>query len=79
MAESWFAYDDSGDVCSPLNYARITIPNCPEPNQRLCAIFATIQTIGGIQRPVITPALCTQIQLALSTLTESANVLLKPN
>jgi hypothetical protein len=78
MANSWFNYNDSGIICNPTSYAAVAVPNCPSPKQRLCAIFAEVQIIGGIQRPIITSALCTEINLAVSTLIESANVKLKP-
>lgn len=78
MANSWFCYDGTGDVCDPLNYTVCPIPNCPPPKRRLCAIFAQVQIIGGVQRPIITPALCNEIHWAIWTLTESANVRLKP-
>lgn len=77
MATSWFCYI-GGHPCNPTSYTPCPIPNCPPPKRRLCAIFAVVQIIGGTQRPVITPALCNEIQLALATLTESANVRLKP-
>jgi hypothetical protein len=78
MATSWFQYSGSGSINDPTNYIIIIIIICPSPKRRLCAIFATIQIIGGIQRPIITPALQAEINLALLTLTESANVLLRP-
>ncbi|SDM21874.1 hypothetical protein SAMN05421820_103226 [Pedobacter steynii] len=79
MATSWFVYDDTGGVCDPLNYTIISgNPICPAPKRRLCAIFAEIQMIGGVQKPYIPPALCSEIHLAISTLIESSNVRLKP-
>lgn len=78
MATSWFKYI-GGPVCDPLSYAEISgNPNCPTPKRQLCAIFAQVQLIGGVRRPIITPALCTEILNALATLTESANVRLCP-
>jgi hypothetical protein len=78
MANSWFCYDGTGDVCDPLNYTVCPIPNCPPPKQRICAIFAPVQIIGGVQRPIISPELCMEILTSECTLFESANVRLKP-
>lgn len=78
MATSWFYYI-AGSLGNPSSYDIASgTPNCPNPNNQLCAIFAEIQFIDGIQRPIITPALLTEIANALNTKTESANVLLKP-
>jgi len=78
MANTWF-YHITGSTGNPLNYdAASGAPNCPTPDNKLCAIFAEIQLISRIQRPIITPSLQTQISDALNTKTESANVKLKP-
>jgi hypothetical protein len=78
MATSWFKYN-GGPVCDPMSYIQVyTQPNCPDPNLRLCAIFAEVQIIGGIPKPIIISMLCSEIHMALMTLTESANVLLCP-
>ena len=77
MATSWFKYK-GGPVCDPMSYTIIAIPICPSPKNRLCAIFADIQIIGGTQKPIITPSLCTEILTAISTLTETPNVRLCP-
>lgn len=77
MATSWFKYI-GGPVCSPMSYTQITFPTCPSPKIHLCAIFAEVQIINGVTRPIITSALCTEINIALLTLTESANVRLCP-
>jgi len=79
MANSWFQYSGSGPVNDPTNYIIIIIIiNCPSPKRRLCVIFAEVQFINGVQRPIITPALQTEINIALLTLTESTNVRLRP-
>ena len=79
MATSWFNYN-SGPICDPLSYSIISgNPNCPAPKERLCAIFAEVQLIGGIERPIITSSLCTQIIATAFTLIETPNVRLKQN
>lgn len=80
MANAWF-YFISGSTGDPNSYDKVSggSPNCPLPDERLCAIFAEIQLIQGIQRPIITPTLQTQISDALNNKQESANVLLKPD
>ncbi|WP_167353113.1 hypothetical protein [Pedobacter steynii] len=80
MATSWFVYSGSGSVTSPTSYAIVSgAPTCPSPKQRLCAIFAEIQFINDVERPTITGSLGTEINTAISSLTESANVRLRPN
>lgn len=78
MATSWFNYNGSGSVNDPTSYSAIMTPNCPGDKINLCAISAEIQFIGGVQRPIITPALQTEISTALTNKAESANVRLKP-
>ncbi|SDM21947.1 hypothetical protein SAMN05421820_103228 [Pedobacter steynii] len=79
MAAAWFKYDCSGSITDPMNYNLVSgTPICPTPKVHLCAIFADIQFIGAVQRPVITAALQAEINLAFSTKMESANVRLKP-
>ncbi len=79
MANSWYVYSGSGSPTDPLNYAQVSgSPSCPSPKQRICAIFADTQFIDEVERPIITPALATEINTAISTLIESANVKLKP-
>ncbi|MEN5197034.1 hypothetical protein [Sphingobacterium faecium] len=78
MATSWFKYT-GGDPSQSCSYTAINgNPNCPPPKQRLCAIFAQVQLIGGVVKPVITGALQTEITFALMTKAESANVRLCP-
>ena len=79
MATSWFAYDDSGSITSPSNYNIVDgQPQCPAPKVNICRIFAEIQFLSGVQRPIITPALQSEINNAFSTKIESTNVRLKP-
>lgn len=79
MATSWFKYDGSGSITEPFNYNVVgSQPHCPTPKVNICAIFANIQFINGIQRPIITPALQTEINNAYSTKVESSNVRLCP-
>ncbi|SDM21904.1 hypothetical protein SAMN05421820_103227 [Pedobacter steynii] len=79
MATSWFSYDDSGSITDPMNYNVVSgTPICPTPKLNICAIFAEIQFINGVQRPVITSALQAEINLAFLTKVESTNVRLKP-
>jgi len=78
MATSWFKYI-GGNPCDPSSYIIVFVqPNCPDPNINLCAIFAEVQIIGGVRRPIIPPELCNEIVWALATMTESTNVLLCP-
>lgn len=80
MANSWFLYDNSGSVNDPQNYDAVSgNPNCPQPKQRLCAIFAEVQLVNGTDRPIITGTLQAEIAAAMATKTESANVRLRPN
>jgi len=79
MANSWFKYDGSGSITDPQNYNQVAaLPNCPSPDVNICAIFANTQFIAGVARPIITPALQTEINNAFSSKIESANVRLQP-
>lgn len=79
MATSWFSYDGSGSITDPMNYNVLPgTPSCPAPKVNICAIFATIQFINGIQRPIITGPLGTEINNAFATKIESTNVRLRP-
>jgi len=79
MAKSWFKYNGSGSVDDPIYYAIISgSPPCIVPKIHLCAINAHIQFISGTQRPIITPGLQSEINTALMTKVESANVRLEP-
>lgn len=73
MANSWFKYNGSGSVNTATNYSSISMPSCLG-DQRLCAINAEIQLINNVQRPIITGALQSEISVALSSHTPSANV-----
>lgn len=73
MGFSWFCYN-SGSLRNPASYSICSSPNCPAPKESLCAIFAQIQFIDGVEKPIITPALPTEISNALNTKVESANV-----
>lgn len=79
MANSWFVYT-SGPNSDPQSYTfSPAAPSCPEEKAVLCAIFAEIQLINGVKKPIITPALQSQITTAVQNVQESANVLLRPN
>lgn len=79
MATSWFNYN-GGPNNQPTSYSAIGgNPNCPAPKEILCAIFAEVQLISGVERPIITGALQTEINNAISEGEDSTNVRLKPN
>ena len=79
MATSWFTYSGSVNVHDPLNYSIVSgNPICLIPKVVLCAIFAEIQLIEDVERPIITGALQTEINNAILSVTESINVRLKP-
>ncbi|NJI74039.1 hypothetical protein HCX49_12580 [Sphingobacterium kitahiroshimense] len=71
----WYNYV-SGSVGVPNSYTLHgnTPPNCPNPNNFLCAI----QAADNNQKPILTEELVTEIADALQNRTESTNVLLKP-
>lgn len=78
MANSWFVYN-GGAVNDPLNYSKVAIaPNCPTPNDLLCAVFADIQIINGVDRPYLVP-IQLEIDNAVATLKETTNVTLRPD
>ena len=77
MATSWFGYN-RGAINNPTSYSRVlSAPVCPSPNELLCAVFAQIQTVSGVERPILTP-IQTEIDNAVATLTETGNVSLRP-
>jgi hypothetical protein len=80
MATSYFLYNNIGSFTNPLNYTQVSVQPtiCVTPYQALCAIFASIQIISGQEKPIITSSLSSQISTAVSTLTPSPNVLLRP-
>lgn len=61
--------------CDPNNYVLIgsTPPSCPGANNYLCAI----QAADNLGKPIITPALCNEIALALLNHIDTVNVLLR--
>lgn len=81
MAHSWFKYNCScGNPYSPLCYTQIlTIPTFITGSPTVAYIFATIQIINGIIRPVIPPFSTTgavtigEINTDIATNTSSAN------
>lgn len=76
MANSWFNYV-SGANNTPQSYSSAQMrPECPG-NVQLCAIHAETQLISGFPRPIITPALQSEISNALNSGNDSTNVLLK--
>lgn len=80
MANIWFTYDCFGGNDDPGSYNIVAgVPNCPAPKFSLCAIFAEIQLINGVQRPILTTDLLNEISKALTLLTDTANVKLQPS
>ncbi|MNW00603.1 hypothetical protein D3C71_1961210 [compost metagenome] len=61
---------------NPNNYTNVgnTPPNCPLPNNFLCAIQAS----DNAGAPTLTAALILEIANAVNSRTESTNVLLRP-
>jgi len=71
---SWFTYDGSGSITDPANYVEVSgTPNCPGTTS-MCSIQATV---GSNSKPVITPALQTEINNAVNNHQPSADVLLQ--
>ena len=71
LTESWFTYNGSGSVTSPLNYTEVSgNPECPG-TVNMCAIQAVVES--GSQ-PDITTSLKTEIDNDLANQTPSANV-----
>jgi len=76
MATSYFVYN-SGSFTDPLSYTRVSIPpSCPGGTTP-CTVFAEVQKIEDVDRPVITPPLSTEITTATNTGIPSTNVELK--
>lgn len=79
MAKVWFVYNCPGSIYDPTSYTIVAgQPNCPEPKISLCAIYADIQLINGVQRPIITADLQAEMARALTDLVETDNVKLRP-
>jgi len=77
MANAWFKYSGSGWLSDPIYYNKVSAqPSCPSPNVEICAIFADTQFISGVPRPIITPGLQEELNTAVLSHTESANVTL---
>lgn len=75
----WYSYTPitiPADVCNPNNYTLVGIipPNCPNPNNFLCAI----QAVDNMTKPILTTALICEIANAVNNRTETVNVLLRP-
>jgi hypothetical protein len=82
MADSYFRFVPPGvqpnPKCNPLSYVQIfSTPLCSF-GPCVCAIWASVQIIGGVPRPIITGVLCTEIQIATNNQTPTANVLVMP-
>jgi hypothetical protein len=83
MADSYFTFATPGIAPNPiinsLSYVQYSgIPPFCTGGQRICAIWAIVQIIAGIPRPIITAALVAEINTAVATATSSANVWVKP-
>lgn len=76
----WYSFTPLGafpyDVCNPNNYTFVGInpPNCPSPNNFLCAIQAS----DNLGKPVLTCILFCEIANAVNNRIDSTNVLLRP-
>lgn len=71
----WYCYK-SGPPCQPTSYKLFGTfaPSCPFPKRYVCAIQANDNS--GL--PIITLALCIEINLALVQSVDSTNVKLQP-
>ena len=77
MATGYFVPNGTAQPTDPLDYDFVAVaPTCPG-GSNLCSIFASLQLIDGVTRPIITSDLSAQITAALNTNTPSANVKLK--
>jgi hypothetical protein len=80
MATQWFIYTGavgSGNTLNPNFYSTTSIvPTC-NAGTTICAIFADVQIISGVRRPVLTSTLQTEIQTADNGNQPSGNVKLK--
>jgi hypothetical protein len=80
MATSWFIYTaapGTGHTLDPLYYNTVSVtPSC-NIGTTICAIFATVQLIILVRRPVISATLNTEILAADANNVPTANVRLK--
>jgi hypothetical protein len=80
MATQWFLYTGaagSGNTLNPNFYTTSTfVPSC-NAGTTICAIFADVQIISGVRRPVLTTTLQNEIQTADNSNQPSGNVKLK--
>lgn len=77
----WFKFNTPGippiPACNPLSYTFVPgIPPFSPVGPKIQYIYACIQIINSVQRPVICSTLCTEIQTALATLVSSPNVIM---
>lgn len=80
MAFSWFVYTPApgtGHTVDPLFYNTVAVTPTCSLGTTICAIFAEVQLISSIRRPIITSTLNTEITTADSTNIPSSNVKLK--
>jgi hypothetical protein len=80
MATQWFLYTatpGSGNTLNPNFYSTTaSVPTC-NSGTTICAIFAEVQLINGVRRPVLTTTLQNEIQTADNGNQPSGNVKLK--
>lgn len=79
MSTSWFRYmaaPGTGHTLDPLFYNTVSVTPLCNFGSTICAIFAEVQLLGNpqVRRPIITPALSTEITTADTTNTPSSNV-----
>lgn len=76
----WYLYNPIDtfphNTTDPNNYqlVGITPPNCPNPNNKICAI----QAVDNLGLPNITTALTSEMLNAVNNSFETTNVLLRP-
>ncbi|SFD00698.1 hypothetical protein SAMN05518672_10111 [Chitinophaga sp. CF118] len=83
MAFSYFKFATPGiapnPVINPLSYVQFSgAPAFTTGGPNMAYIFASVQILGGVPRPIIPGALQAQINTAIATLTSVPDVYVKP-
>lgn len=76
MPKSWFKFNNGSGVApelNPINYSKISSTSCTDGSD-VCAIYADVQRINSIDRPLITTELQMEIQTAMGSGTATPNV-----
>ncbi|SFD00623.1 hypothetical protein SAMN05518672_1018 [Chitinophaga sp. CF118] len=83
MAVSYFKFATPGIApnpnTNPLSYVLYSgTPIFCTGGPRICVIWASVQILNGVPRPIMTPALIAEINTAVATQVSTANVWVKP-